>query len=283
MNLLRAARPAQWTKNLFVFAALIFAVKLGDAGRWVESILVFGAFCAASSAAYLANDVADAEQDRKHPLKRSRPVAAGELSARAALVAAGALAALAVVLAVPTGWEAVAFVLLFLLLQGAYSVGLKHLVLVDGLLIAALFVIRAAVGAVAIDVYLSPWLVLCTGLLALFLALGKRRSELLLVKGDETTGRRVLDGYSLAFLDQLVAIVAAATISAYSIYTFTATESDAMMLTIPFVVLGLFRYLYLMHERGRGEEPDRIAVTDLPLLATIAAWIASCALILALV
>ena len=277
----RAARPLQWSKNLLVFAGIIFAVQLRDVGRWTESVLIFAAFCLASSASYLVNDARDAPEDRAHPIKRTRPIAAGELSVRAAIVGAALLALAAIAVAVPTGWEAVAFVVAFLLLQGAYSSGLKHVVLIDALVIATLFVLRAAAGAVGIDVRLSPWLVLCSGLLALFLALGKRRGELMLVMKEQTAGRRVLDGYSLDLVDQLVATVTAATISAYCIYTFTATDSSAMMLTIPFVVFGLFRYLYLVHQHDIGEEPDRVAVTDVPIIATIALWITSSAVILA--
>ena len=280
---MRAARPVQWSKNLLVFAGIVFAVELGDAGRWVESILIFAAFCLASSASYLVNDTRDAADDRAHPIKRTRPVAAGELSPTAAVNGAAVLALVSILLVVPTGWESVASVAAFLALQAAYSGGLKHLVIVDALAIAMLFVIRAVAGAVGIDVRLSPWLVLCSGLLALFLALGKRRGELVLVSREQTSGRRVLDGYSLELVDQLVAIVTAATISAYSIYTFTATDSSAMMLTIPFVVFGLFRYLYLLHERDLGEEPDRVALTDVPIMATVALWIAAAGIILAVV
>jgi len=209
-----------------------------------------------------------------------RAVASGELRARTAVAAAGALALLAFAVAVPTGWESVAFVGAFLALQGAYTASLKHVVLVDVLVIASLFVVRAAVGAVGIDVRLSPWLVLCSGLLALFLALGKRRGELVLVGAELTPGRQVLEGYSLALVDQLLSIVTAATISAYSIYTFTATDSSAMMLTIPFVLFGLFRYLYLIHRYDAGEEPDRVALTDVPIIATVGLWVATAAVIL---
>src|ERR687891_549919 len=276
----RAARPVQWTKNLLVFAGIVFAAKLDDAGRWFEAVLIFVAFCLASSASYLVNDVHDVAEDRAHPVKRARPVASGELSERAALVGAAVLALLALAIVVPAGWESVAFVALFLVLQGAYTLQLKHVVLVDVLVVASLFVVRAAVGAVGIDVRLSPWLVLCTGLLALFLALGKRRGELVLVGADQTPGRPVLEGYSLELVEQLLAVVTASTISAYSIYTFTATDSSAMMLTIPFVVFGLFRYLYLVHEHHLGEEPDRVALTDVPILATVALWVATAAVIL---
>jgi 4-hydroxybenzoate polyprenyltransferase len=277
----RAMRLLQWTKNLLVFAGIVFAAELDDAGRWLQALLIFGAFCLASSSSYVVNDVYDAAEDREHPVKRSRPIASGALSPAVALVAAGVLALLSFVLAFPTGWESVAFVAAFLALQGAYTAWLKHVVLVDVLVIASLFVIRAAVGAVGIDVRLSPWLVLCSGLLALFLALGKRRGELVLVGAELTPGRPVLEGYSLELVDQLLTIVTAATISAYSIYTFTATDSSAMMLTIPFVLFGLFRYLYLIHRHDVGEEPDRIALTDVPIIVTVALWIGTAAVILA--
>jgi 4-hydroxybenzoate polyprenyltransferase len=278
--LIDAARPEQWTKNLLVFAGVIFAAELGDARRVGEAVLLFVAFSLASSAAYLVNDVHDVAEDRAHSVKRTRPVASGEVPVRLALGAAAALAVASLGVAVATGLDALGLVAAFLASQLAYTLWLKHVVLVDALTISWLFVLRAAAGAVGVDVRLSPWLVLCTGLLALFLALGKRRGELVLVGSDLARGRPVLSGYSFELVDQLVAIVAAATISAYSIYTFTATDSAAMMLTIPFVVFGLFRYLYLMHQRALGEEPDRVALTDPPIIATVALWVTTAAIIL---
>jgi 4-hydroxybenzoate polyprenyltransferase len=278
----QALRPAQWTKNLLVFAGIVFAAELGDLDRWWRAIAVFVAYCAASSAAYLVNDVRDAREDGLHPVKRLRPIASGALGIRPALAASAVLAVLGLGLAATTGGVSAGILAGFLALQLAYTLRLKHAVLVDVLAIAGLFVLRAAAGAVAVDVRLSPWLVLCTGLLALFLALAKRRGELLLVHADETPGRPVLEGYALDFVDQLLSITAAATIGAYSIYTFTATSSDTMMLTIPFVVFGVFRYLYLVHRKDLGEEPERVFVTDLPLLATVVLWAATAALILGL-
>jgi 4-hydroxybenzoate polyprenyltransferase len=273
-------RPRQWTKNLLVFAGIVFAAKLGDFTRWVEAFAAFGAYCAASSAAYLANDVRDAEEDRRHPLKRLRPVARGELPPRDALVLAGALVVVAVALVAPLGLDALAYLAAFAALQLAYSLGLKHVVLVDVMAIGGLFVIRAAAGADAVEVRISPWLLLCTALLALFLGLAKRRGELVLVGAESAPGRPVLDAYSLALVDQLVSVVAASTIIAYSLYTFTA-HSDAMMATIPFVLFGVFRYLLLVHRQGLGEEPDAVLVKDVPILATVALWAATCAVILA--
>ena len=272
-------RPRQWSKNLLLFAGLVFAAKLGDVTRWGEAFAAFAAYCAASSAGYLVNDVLDAEHDRLHPLKRGRAVAMGTLAPRRALTFAALLALVAVGLMAPFGWASLAYVGGFLALQAAYSVRLKHVVLIDVIVIAGLFVIRAAAGAEAVDVRISPWLIVCTALLALFLALAKRRGEL--VSSVAGRGRDVLDGYSLSLLDQLVSIVAACTIVAYSLYTFEAREGSAMMATIPFVVFGLFRYLLLMHREELGEEPERVLLGDLPILATVALWALTSALILA--
>jgi len=301
--LIAALRPRQWSKNLLLFAGLVFAEKMGDPLRWAEASAAFLAYCAASSAGYLVNDVVDAERDRAHRLKRLRPVARGELSTRAAIAAAGVFAFAAFVLVAPLGLDSVAllggflalqgaytfalvaplgldsvaFLAAFIALQGAYTFALKHVVLVDVLTIAALFVIRAAAGAVAVDVRISPWLLLVTALLALFLALAKRRSELAL----SGSARPVLDGYSLPLVDQLISVTAAATIAAYAIYTFTA-HSPALMATIPFVVFGLFRYLLLVHRDDLGEEPENVVIGDLPLVLAIVGWAVTAALLLAL-
>ena len=277
-----ALRPRQWTKNLLLFAGLLFAAKLGDVTRWLEALLAFCVYCAASSAAYLVNDVRDAPHDREHPVKRLRPVASGELPARTALGIAAVLVVLAFGGAAVLGWGSVAFLAGFLVLQVAYTAGLKHVVLIDVLAISALFVIRASAGAEAVDVRISPWLLICTGLLALFLALGKRRAELVLVGAEETPGRPVLEGYSLALVDQLVSVVAASTVIAYSLYTFGARDSKAMMATVPFVVYGVFRYLLLLHRHDLGEEPENVLLTDVPLILTLVAWAATSAVILAL-
>jgi 4-hydroxybenzoate polyprenyltransferase len=278
---LAAVRPRQWSKNLLLFAGIVFAAKLGDGLRWVEACAAFGAYCAASSAAYLVNDVRDAEADRLHPVKRFRPVALGELPVRTAAALAAALAAVALAVAAVLGPRSLAFMAAFLALQAAYTARLKHVVLIDVMAIAGLFVVRAAAGAEAVDVPISPWLLLCTALLALFLGLAKRRGELVLVGARQTPGRPVLEGYSLALVDQLVSVVAASTVIAYSLYTFTARDSRMMMVTIPFVLFGVFRYLLLIQRDDLGEEPENVLLTDRPLLGAIASWAATCALILA--
>ena len=273
-----AMRPRQWTKNLLLFAGIIFAAKLGDPARWAAAVTAFVAYCAASSAAYLVNDVRDAESDRLHPVKRSRPIARGELSPQVALALAGALALAAVVLAGMLGPMSLACLAAFVALQAAYSLGLKAFELVDVLAIAGLFVLRASAGAIAVDVRISEWLLLCTFLLALFVALGKRRAELGL---DGVRARPALDGYSVALVDQLLGIVAAATIAAYTGYALAAHDTRWLVATVPLVVYGLFRYLLLLHRRGLGEEPESLLVEDLPLLVTVAVWAAACAVILA--
>jgi 4-hydroxybenzoate polyprenyltransferase len=276
-----ALRPRQWTKNLLLFAGIIFAAKLGDATRLLEALAAFAAYCAASSAAYLANDVRDASHDRTHPVKRARPIARGELTVRAAYALAVALGAVAIALVIPLGLPSLGFLAGFGLLQAAYTARLKHVVLVDVMTIAGLFVVRAAAGAAAVHVRISPWLLLCTALLALFLALAKRRGELVLVGAAATPGRPVLEGYSLALVDQLVSVVAACTVIAYSLYTFTARDSKALMVTIPFVVFGVFRYLLLIHRQQLGEEPEEVLLRDVPILLCIAAWAICAAVILA--
>ncbi len=274
--LLAAPRPRQWSKNLLLFAGLVFAAKVGDPIRWLEASAAFVAYCAASSAAYLVNDVRDAEHDRLHPSKRFRPIARGELSSRGALALAGGLALIAFALVAPLGLASVGFLALFVALQGAYSLGLKHFVLVDVFTIAALFVLRSAAGAAAVHVHISSWLLLVTALLALFLALAKRRSEL----AQAGSSRPVLEGYSLALVDQLIAVTVACTIAAYAIYTLTA-HSPALMATIPFVVFGLFRYLLLVHRDDLGEEPENVLLTDRPIVAAVILWAVTAAAILA--
>jgi 4-hydroxybenzoate polyprenyltransferase len=277
---LAALRPRQWTKNLLVFAGIVFAAEVGSWEKWVEATVCFVAYCAASSAAYLVNDVRDVDLDRRHPVKRLRPVARGELSERGALSLALALVATAVVLSALLGVWSFVLLLAFLALQAAYSLVLKHVVLLDVTAIAALFVVRAAAGAVAVHVHISPWLLVCTALLALFLALSKRRAEISLVDAGATPGRPVLHGYSRELVDRLVGVLAVATVLVYAAYTLTAGNSRWMAVTVPFVAFGIGRYVWLVRGRGAGEEPEEVLLRDLPLLAAIVAWTVTCAVIL---
>jgi 4-hydroxybenzoate polyprenyltransferase len=268
----QAARPHQWTKNLLLFAGLLFSGEFQDASAWPAAIAIFAAYCLASSAGYLVNDVRDAALDRVHPRKRDRPVAAGRLRPRHALVAAAVTALAAVALAAGTGIASVGLLLAFLALQVAYSLRLKHVVFVDVLAIATLFVIRAIAGAVAIDVPFSRWLVGCTGLLALFLALAKRRGELRSDVGA-AAGRPVLEKYGTAPLDRLVLATGAAAGLAYAIYAFRGPWAPAMALTIPLVALGLGRYTTLVRSHELDQEPERLLIRDRVLLLTIGAWV----------
>ena len=277
-----ALRPGQWTKNLLLLAGIVFAAELGDSVRWAEAVAAFAAYCAASSAAYLVNDVRDRDADRIHPLKRLRPVAHGDLPARSALVLAVGLALVAFAIAAVLGPDSVALLAAFAALQIAYTLRLKHVVLVDVLAIAALFVIRAAAGAVAVDVPASAWLLVCTGLLALFLALCKRRGELALVRSRGASARAVLGAYSLRCLDLLVTIAAVSTVAVYAAYTVSAHSAPALPATVPLVAFGVFRYVYLVRRRGLGEEPDHVLVSDRPILLAVAVWVAVCALVLAI-
>ena len=284
-SLLLAARPHQWTKNLLVFAALVFGQKLFVAQLALRSLLAFALFCAASSATYLLNDVLDAERDRSHPMKRLRPVASGALPARVALGVSLALALAAVAGGLALRLRFGESVAAYLVLQLAYSLALKHEVILDVLCIAAGFVLRAYAGAAVIKVEFSPWLMICTGLLALFLALAKRRHELLAVK-EAANHRRSLAEYSESLLDQMIAVVTASTLMAYSIYTIwpetvAKFHTDRLKYTIPFVLYGIVRYLYLVYSRAEGGSPSRHLLTDRPLLADIflyalaSAWIVS--------
>ena len=266
-----ALRPHQWTKNLLLLAGLLFSGSLGDGGRWAQALVALTAYCLLSSAGYLVNDVRDAATDRLHRTKRLRPVASGELRPATALVAAAALGGLGLGLAAALGQGTFALAVVFAAGQLAYTLGLKRLMVVDAAAIAGLFVLRSAAGAEAIGVRISGWLLVCTALLALFLAFAKRRGELLAVGGDLSAGRAVLRHYTAGRLEWLVRATAAGSCAAYCAY---AASSDAaeMVFTIPFVVFGLARYLFLMRRRDLGEEPDRVLLTDLPILAAVVVW-----------
>jgi 4-hydroxybenzoate polyprenyltransferase len=275
-GVLLSLRPEQWTKNLIVFAALIFGQRLLDAAAVGRSLAAFFIFCALSGVVYVINDVSDREADRLHPLKRFRPIAAGQVSPTlaltvAALMAAGALAA-AFWLGPTFGWIAAAYVALF----ASYSKILKHIVILDVLTIAIGFVLRAAAGAAAIAVPMSQWLLVCTILLALFLGLSKRRHELTLLAGAASGHRKILEEYNPYLLDQMIGVVTASTLVAYIIYctspeTTEKFDTANLVLTTPFTIYGIFRYLYLVHQKGVGS-PSEVLLMDRPLVACIALW-----------
>jgi 4-hydroxybenzoate polyprenyltransferase len=277
---LSAARPRQWIKNLVLFAGLLFAAQLSDGARWLEAAAAFCAYCFVASAAYLFNDVLDVTEDRLHPVKRFRPIAAGNLAPRDALILAVALVTAGLGLTSWLGWRSLAFLVAFALLQMAYTLRLKRLAFVDISVIAAFFVIRSAAGAAAVHVRISPWLLACTALLALFLGLAKRRGELVLAERGATAGRSSLGAYSLPVIDRLLWATAASAITAYTIYTLVAHDSTEMVLTVPLVVAGIGRYLRLVHRHDLGEAPEHVLLSDRLLLATVALWVVVTAIII---
>jgi 4-hydroxybenzoate polyprenyltransferase len=283
--ILVSLRPHQWTKNLVVFAALAFSKHLFEPEPLLRTLLAFALFCGLSGAVYLVNDVADIERDRLHPRKRLRPVASGELSRRAALALAVGLGAACLALALLLGAPFAACALLYLALNLAYSFLLKDLVILDVLAVSLGFVLRAVAGAVAIGVQISEWLLICTILLALFLTLCKRRNELTSLEAAAPEHRRSLSEYSPYLLDQMISVVTASCLTAYAVYTTAAEtrakfQTDRLAWTIPFVLYGIFRYLYLVHRREQGGSPAEILVTDRPLLLDVALWALAVVLIL---
>jgi 4-hydroxybenzoate polyprenyltransferase len=279
-TLLSAVRPRQWIKNLLLFAGLLFAAKLQDGTRWLEATAAFAAYCLVASAAYLLNDVRDAADDRLHPVKRLRPVAAGDLSSRFAVAAAAVLATAGLTVSAALGARTLALVLLFVALQAAYTLLLKRHAFVDVAAIASLFVIRAAAGATAVRVHISPWLLVCTASLALFLGLAKRRGELVLAAGGHTAGRPALRAYSRPTLDLLLWLTAACSVAAYAAYGLLGPEASEMALTVPFVAAGIGRYLHLVHVRDLGEAPEHVLLSDRLLLSTVAIWVVATSLVL---
>jgi 4-hydroxybenzoate polyprenyltransferase len=284
-NLLSSLRPGQWTKNLLVFAGLLFGRRLFDPAAVADATAAFAIFCALSGAVYLVNDIADRDTDRRHPLKAKRPLASGALPVSVAVVAAillivGGLAG-AFVIGQQFGCVAAGYLALLVL----YSLTLKHIVILDALTIAIGFVLRAVAGAFAIDVEISEWLLVCTILLALFIALAKRRHELVLLADGAIGHRPILGEYSAYLLDQMIAVVTASTLVAYIFYTISPETQEKfgtalLELTIPFPIYGIFRYLYLVHRREGGGSPAELLLTDRPLLACVALWALSVAFII---
>jgi 4-hydroxybenzoate polyprenyltransferase len=285
LALLISLRPGQWSKNLVIFAGLIFGQRLFDIAAVIDAVSAFAVFCVLSGAVYLVNDIADRESDRQHPLKAHRPIASGALSVPLAAAVAVALGAGGLAIAFIIGPSFAAVAAAYLLLQLMYSFLLKHIVIIDVLTIAIGFVLRAAAGAVAVQVEISHWLLVCTILLALFIALAKRRHEIVLLSSDAVNHRPSLGEYSAYLLDQMIGVVTASTLIAYVFYTISP-ETQAKFgtawlgSTIPFPLYGIFRYLYLVHQREGGGSPADLLLTDGPLLACVALWALTVALII---
>ena len=267
-------RPTQWAKNTVLFAALIFSKHLFEWGDALRVVAAFVCFCAVASGAYVMNDLRDCERDRQHPLKSRRPLPSGRVPRGAA-----------VVLSLALGRGFAVLTLGYLVLQVAYTFAFKEMVILDVMAIATGFVIRAAAGGVVIGVPVSPWLIICTFLLALFLGFAKRRHELVLLEGRAEDHRAALREYSPYFLDQMMSVVTASVVVAYASYTASPEVqeklgTDKLYLTIPFVLFGIFRYLYLVHQKEEGGNPTQLLLSDMPLLAGVLLWIVTAALVL---
>lgn len=271
-------RPRQWTKNVFIFAGVVFdrQLSLQDPLPLFRSVIGFVLFCLLSSSVYIINDLIDIEADRNHPIKSKRPIASGKLPSSVAILSVIGLLAIAFPIAYLLSPEFFYITLIYFLANIAYTLRLKHIPLIDVMIIALGFVLRVGAGVTIIEVQrFSPWLYVVTTLLALYIGFGKRRAELTLLETSASSHRRVLNGYNIPLLDQLITIVSASTLLTYSLYTFSAPNlpaNHAMMLTIPFVLYGIFRYLYLIQIKLEGGAPEELLLADRPLQITIVLW-----------
>ena len=275
----RSARPKQWIKNFFILAPLIFSQNLFDVPLLINSAIAFAAFCLLSSSLYILNDIQDLDEDKHHPVKSKRPLASGEINRTQAWMAFGLLlTASAVVSVIFLNRNFMIALLIYVILQFSYSYGLKHVVILDVFIVAAGFIIRVIAGGFAINVHISHWLLICTLLLALFLALSKRRHEMVLLGKEAVNHRPILEEYSLYLLDQMIAVVTASTIIAYCLYTIsegtvTRFGTYELIYTVPFVLYGIFRYLYLIHRKSEGGSPETLIIKDRPLLIDVFLWV----------
>lgn len=285
IEIVRSLRPQQWIKNLFIFAPLLFSQNLFVFTKGLRVLGAFILFCLISGASYILNDLRDLEEDKKHPLKRNRPLPSGKLKKKPALAALLLIVVMSLSIALAWDRSFGLILLLYFLVQIGYSLWLKHVVILDVFLVAAGFVLRVVGGGLVIDVFISPWLLICTLLLALFLALSKRRHELLLLDDKAAGHRPILSEYSPYLLDQMIAVVTASTVISYCLYTIAAETiakfgTEHLYVTVPFVLYGIFRYLYLIHRRSGGGMPETLILKDKPLLLAIILWVVTAALII---
>lgn len=281
--LVAALRPKQWTKNGLLFAALIFSEGFRSPTGWAICTAAFGVFCLLSSTGYVYNDLRDAEADRHHPKKRHRPIAAGEITPAMAWALMGACVVLALSVA---SWIGIPFLvasLLYFATTLSYSTYFKHHVILDVMFLAACYIWRAVAGALAIGVRISPWLLVCTAFFALFLGFNKRRGEILLLEGRGKGTRKSLDEYSPAMLQEFQAITTSGTISSYAIYTVLGSPTPWLLVTLPYVLYGIFRYIYLMDQKGEGAAPDETLLRDRPIQITILLYLITAVAVLATV
>lgn len=266
-------RPRQWIKNLFLFAALLFSRNIDNPLYIITSFYAFLCFCMISSTVYIFNDIRDIEKDRKHPIKRKRPIAAGVLTRREAQILMLIMLPFSSALSFMLNYSFGFIVMAYLLNNVIYTLYVKNIVILDVMSIALGFILRVSAGAVVIGVAISPWLLLCTFLLALFLGFSKRRNELLIFQENAYNHRRILEHYSLEFIDNMLSIVTTSTLISYSMYTFYASSNRRSMITILFVLYGIFRYQYIIYNKKMGESPEEIVLTDKPLAVDIMLWV----------
>lgn len=279
-EIIRLLRPKQWIKNLFIFAALIFSNHYIYLQDTIKAILVFIAFSMISSCVYIINDLVDIESDKLHPKKRLRPLACGSIKKYDAIVIFLILGFIGFFLAFYLNIYLACIVGLYFLINILYSFWLKHLVIIDVLTISIGFVLRVVAGAVIINVYISPWILVCAIFLSLFLGFNKRKNEIVLLEGEAKNHRKILDDYSIELLNQILPVVTSCTILSYALYTFTGAKTVYMMGTIPFVLYGIFRYLYLNGRNAKGESIETIVLSDMPLIINIFLWVIGSILIL---
>ena len=285
VEVVKSLRLQQWIKNFFIFAPLIFSQNIFELQLFLKTMMAFVAFCLLSGALYILNDLKDIEEDKKHPLKSKRPLAAGKLKKSQAVLFFIVLSVMAFSLAFILNLNFLIVALIYFLLQLFYSFWIKHVVILDVFIVAAGFLIRVIAGGYAIEVYLSPWLLICTLLLALFLSMSKRRHELVILEEEASEHRPILKEYSPYLLDQMIAVVTASTVIAYSLYTISEETvikfgTTKLIYTVPFVLYGIFRYLYLVHQRREGGSPEVLVLKDKPLLLDIFLWILTAGLII---
>lgn len=273
-------RPKQWVKNLFVFAAILFSQKIFEIDMLFKVAAIFIVFSLLSSSVYLINDALDVERDKLHPKKKHRPIASGRVSKSFAVVLAVILAAFCITAGFWFNKFTGIVTLTYFVQAVVYSLYIKNIMILDILFIAFGFVLRVVSGGTVINVSISVWLLICITLLSLFLALCKRRNEVCVLNDNAKGHRKILEDYSLSLVDQMISIVTASTLVVYSLYTFMATQNKMLMLTIPFVLYGLFRYLYLVYKRDGGGEPEEVLLKDKPMIINLSLWIISILIIL---
>lgn len=279
VSLLLSMRPKQWIKNCFVFAGLLFSKSFLHLELILKSLYTFLLFSLVSGTVYIINDILDREKDSHHPHKCKRPIASGKLNAGVALAFALIVLAVSLILSILEDYKLFIILLAYFLLTLLYSIKLKNVVILDIIILSMGFVLRTIAGGVVIDVFISPWLILCTTLLALFLALNKRKNELLILSENASKHRKILNEYTPDLIDSILSVITSTTVISYSLYTFSAGKPSYMMLTIPFVLYGIFRYQYLVTAKGSGGSPESAVLQDTPLLTDLILWAISCVVI----